>query len=751
MKLISCHIENFGKLCNQDFRFLDGQNIWKEENGWGKSTLATFLKVMFYGFENERKRTTLEKEREKYRPWQGGVYGGNIVFQTGKKTYRMERTFGEKEKEDRFWLYDEVTGLESEDYTEEIGRELFGIDSFSFQRSIYIVQNQCKTETTDAIHAKLGNPMENTWDLEHYTRAQKILAKEIHKLEPNRKNGELARIELEMEQLSYGILQLKKRLEQEEILGKRLEEKEKQLEFLQKTQEHLKKELYEKKNQESNRALREHYRELCKKYEEKEEKLEELEGYFINGIPREEEVQEALELAKEEFRNQVIIDQVSLSNEEEETLQWIRKYWNNTYPAEEDLVKCRQWIEKEKEEREERNSDPSPSKEKKKIGILSEEECKQVLRIGILCIGIGILLFLVTRLGGVVLVGIGVLCLILGIRRREKEELEDSSEEKEEQSTEMYSGKIEAFLSAYQVPTEKEWSAHLEKIESMILLAKEGQRKKKVLESTLETLYATTRKIENFFEKYGMHKMENTSIQLQEMLVKLENYRLAETDFSEAEKEKEMFAAEYPVVFIPSVEEEKTSTEWEMKWQENAAAIELLSISVQEDIEQLEAMEEQKRQIEEYEKRLEYLKSEKQQKEKKLSIWRQTSEYLQKAKESFATKYRTPMEKGAEKYVGYLTDENISFHIDSNLELKKREKGALRNLSYYSQGWQDLFGICMRLALADAMYPSEKPFLILDDPFVNMDEEKTKGGMRLLEKTAKEYQILYFTCHESRG
>lgn len=271
------------------------------------------------------------------------------------------------------------------------------------------------------------------------------------------------------------------------------------------------------------------------------------------------------------------------------------------------------------------------------------------------------------------------------------------------------------------------------------------------MESTLETLYATTRKIEKFFEKYGMHKMENTSIQLQKMLVKLENYRLAETDFSEAEKEKEMFAAEYPVVFIPSEEEEKPSAEWEMKWQENAEAIEHLSISVQEDIEQLEAVEEQKRQIEEYEKRLEFLKSEKQEKERKLSIWRQTSEYLQKAKESFATKYRTPMEKGLEKYAGYLTDENISFHIDANLELKKREKGALRNLFYYSQGWQDLFGICMRLALADAMYPSEKPFLILDDPFVNMDEEKTKGGMRLLEETSREYQILYFTCHESRG
>ena len=56
----------------------------------------------------------------------------------------------------------------------------------------------------------------------------------------------------------------------------------------------------------------------------------------------------------------------------------------------------------------------------------------------------------------------------------------------------------------------------------------------------------------------------------------------------------------------------------------------------------------------------------------------------------------------------------------------------------------------MRLSLVDALFGDEKPFLILDDPFVNLDENRTKGAMRFLTEIAKEYQVIYFTCHGSR-
>ena len=57
MKLIKCHIENFGKLSDFTYDFTDGCNTVCEENGWGKSTLAAFLRVMLFGFPGKRAST----------------------------------------------------------------------------------------------------------------------------------------------------------------------------------------------------------------------------------------------------------------------------------------------------------------------------------------------------------------------------------------------------------------------------------------------------------------------------------------------------------------------------------------------------------------------------------------------------------------------------------------------------------------------------------------------------------------------
>jgi uncharacterized protein YhaN len=58
--------------------------------------------------------------------------------------------------------------------------------------------------------------------------------------------------------------------------------------------------------------------------------------------------------------------------------------------------------------------------------------------------------------------------------------------------------------------------------------------------------------------------------------------------------------------------------------------------------------------------------------------------------------------------------------------------------------------ICTRFALVKAMFKGEQPFLILDDPFVNLDKNKIKNALAFLNELSKEHQLLYFTCHESR-
>ena len=124
MKLLACHIDNFGKLSEITLRFSDGVNVINETHGWGKSTLAAFLKAMFYGLDAKKSPKAFEKERIQYRPWQGGAFGGEVDFEINGKAYRISRTFGRTEKTDEFHLYDLSTKLECFDYSSEIGNEI---------------------------------------------------------------------------------------------------------------------------------------------------------------------------------------------------------------------------------------------------------------------------------------------------------------------------------------------------------------------------------------------------------------------------------------------------------------------------------------------------------------------------------------------------------------------------------------------------------------------------------------------------
>ena len=120
MKIKEVRIENFGKFSNYNRQFSEGLTTINEENGWGKSTLAAFIRVMLFGFDGENKRSDIDKERKRLKPWQGGTYGGSLIIAVGEKEYRITRLFGNTEKDDEFKLYDNKTGLESTDYSEKV-------------------------------------------------------------------------------------------------------------------------------------------------------------------------------------------------------------------------------------------------------------------------------------------------------------------------------------------------------------------------------------------------------------------------------------------------------------------------------------------------------------------------------------------------------------------------------------------------------------------------------------------------------
>ncbi len=153
----------------------------------------------------------------------------------------------------------------------------------------------------------------------------------------------------------------------------------------------------------------------------------------------------------------------------------------------------------------------------------------------------------------------------------------------------------------------------------------------------------------------------------------------------------------------------------------------------------------------EREDRLKRLKIEIFEKTKYLEHVRQARNILKSAYESYSSKYVGPVKEAFLKYCGlFIKDEVNHFRFDANMEISSEEMCKMRKIDTFSCGYKDLIGFCMRLALTDVMYRDEKPMLVLDDPFVNLDNGKDEGVRFILNKLKEKYQIIYMTCRDER-
>ena len=239
MIIESCYIAQFGKWKEKSFSFSDSLNSFLWENGEGKTTLMHFFHIMFYGLSGERKQEVSENDRKHYMPFQGGSFGGNIHFQENGKKYILERSFGLRKAEDSFRLLTEQ-GKESHDFSENIGEEIFSLDSEAFQRVCMISHEDLSFHFNSAVHAKLGHVSGDEEDMKKFQKVQDTLKDAINALSPNRRTGAIFKKRLEEESLTAGLSGKKKeeenvlRLEDEVLL---LKEEERKIEEREKEQE----------------------------------------------------------------------------------------------------------------------------------------------------------------------------------------------------------------------------------------------------------------------------------------------------------------------------------------------------------------------------------------------------------------------------------------------------------------------------------------------------------------------------------
>ena len=630
MKLLKCHIENFGKLSNLDYNFKDGLNTIKEENGFGKTTFASFIKAMFYGLESKRNTKTLI-DRKKYEPWQGGRFGGNVEFEINGKRYKIERFFEKKEVDDTFKIYDLTTNLETNAFSQNIGEEIFKINKEAYERSTFISGQNIETSMNDSLNAKLGNILENENDINSSEKALNSLDEAIKRYKKTGGRGEI----------NEAILQktkLEKKLENSKIDEKTLEERKLALENLKKQieqknimQETLRKNLIELNEEESKKTKAEHYK--------------------------------------------------LLKNQLEESKRNIREFESKT-KVDSDLIEKNEYNKKSQE-----NIEKKIFEIENKIK-LNKKICLTSLVISIILAITAITCY--TRSFTALGIGLAVVCLIFS-----------------------FIFIIYSFIVA--------------KISEKL---KRKNQEKESLEEIAKTL-------DSIYEKQQLEKEANMSKLNSDYSVKLQNIK----SFEEQNNTKELLE------YVPKNSLNKAQIQKDL----NNLNSEINKMNdeknyIQNRIESLESAIdtfEIESEIDEITENIEKMKQ-------NLDILEKTKKYLSLAKEQFSTHYLKGMQDSFIRNLEILNGSKMDVNLDINLNAEVNEKGSNKKLDFFSTGYKDLIYICMRLSLIDSLFEEEKPFIILDDPFTNLDEEKVKNAMNLIKTKAEEYQIIYFVCHESR-
>ena len=819
MKLISASIENFGRLSHETVDFSEGLNVRLAENGHGKTTLAAFLCVMLYGFAGESKRSDTENERKRFKPWQGGVYGGELTFEAKGKTYIVTRIFGAKESEDDFLVRSAVTGLPVDDFSKNLGEELFEIDRDSFLRTVFISQNDCFTEATGSINAKLGNLAMDTGDIDTFESVEKKLSDLENALSARRKTGQIYKKKRKKEQLIENIRRKDGLIKSIEEMKDLRDAKRDECEAVKNRQEEVKEQLSKISADKDRQSEREQYGILKAEIEKRRNALHNATAAFPGDVPSAEEIDVQLSLDARLGELCGTLEHLAPSREQERifgenltTEQEIDEFiacYNErnmknggltakrtTLETLQNIVRTEEMQHAQRELSRKRRQDAKEQLDRRQAEKASKGKRKSIIKLilGVICLvlifpaislladsGLSRSVRLVAQTAvGVMLLLVGLYLVVSGMVRllsREDEEISYPQDEDDPMKLTDSRNQLEALRREFDSDvgfideTDAAVKAYCERLSitydepTFLGTMQELKNSAKLYEKNhdrYEQARAEHEMLENkqqtFFDRYRMELSERPSEQLLEIREKLSALTTCRRELEAAESRKQAFLRERKLTEQQEdafLSEKQSSGSVEALSEQLAALTDQLSDgqdALRDYTARLSDLYEELDRIGEDETALEEVTEDISRTEQRLSVIILTKKYLQEAKVSFTEKYMQPIMDGFSDYYEILAGSKPEdYRIDANMAVTKKEAGLPRNTGFLSQGYRDLIAICMRMALVSAMYEDEKPPLIFDDPFVNLDTEKTEYGRKLLARIAKDYQIIYFTCHESRA
>ena len=869
MKLIKAHVINFGKLHDFDIDFKDDLNSFIFENGWGKTTLSVFIKSMFYGMEHTTKKNLEENELKKYAPWQGGVYGGSLTFSFRGNDYCVSRTFSLKKNEDTVEIRDLKTNKVIENFSDNLGVFLFGVNRETYERSVHVTLDESPAGSTD-ISAKLNNLVEAA-DVSSFDEASKALDDKATALKAKRGNGgEIGDIQNKIDFDRNKLTEIDAKILQNEKYEKMISDVESEISELKAKQDALGEQLSVSAKYESK--LR--YEQLKADVKAAENARTVLLDFFNGQLPEPDVIKTIDSISSEYTTVQSNIKNNSATQIEKDQYKALQEYFGGDIPSKEHIDLCIKTDEEYKnfrrQESEKKLTEPEAhefaslkqkfdgkdiSSEKIKDCIASfseiqnlkieegkvsenlhakqlelqqqqqtrQKNAKRVIffAIGALCLVAAAAIFFILNN---MIIAAGplaafMLFALLGIISKSPvpdcsaslEEIKNLQKQisSMEDTCATKANKTTAFVSQFGIESGSDLFA-LNRLgidyDRFVMLMNKQAAYENWINSQTKTAaeYEQTLKV---FVKRFCKTDDISSVPSEIQILNEKLNRLSElekkvlsdsqnSDLQKNAKEKlEKILAQYKtqkaLSFAEQVQElhnkindiknaddniaaaKNKLTEFENNPQNDIEAFEAL-VKPEKSVDDLQAqlsfvtnqITEKNSTIADYKKiisdnlaeterkedvetEIERLSQEKDEKTAEHKILLKTLELLSKAKEKLDANYSDPMKEGFAKYVKMLGG-NLNLVIDTDLKVSVDEDGKLHESGFLSAGYKDIVNFCSRMALVDALFTEEKPPVILDDPFVNLDDDKIPRALQLVKDMSKEKQILYFACHKSR-
>ena len=804
MKLIKCYIENFGLLRTTEFNFSKGLNCCISENGTGKTTLTAFIEAMLYGIGDSRRQSLDENPRRKYYPWQGGRFGGSLTIESGKKKYTIERSFGTRPADDTFKLIETDSGKVSYDFGEDIGEKLFGIDRDGFLRTVFLSEKNIQGKNDNkSISAKLSDLVGVDGDVAGSDEALKLLEERRRFYFKKGNTGEIANVKEKINECQRSIdaiSRYEKEAEEKEARLKELVAERDRLTMLEKEQK-LKLDNITKQKERSTHEER--YGAMLATLENETKRFGEVAEFFAKGLPSTVQIDGARDAYVESER---LKDEALAESGNEEYVALGEFFKNDTSFVEiadveraaelaeeknRDLTAVRNGFDKASLEMRSIFSDKVPSREDlermKKAAKRGVSPIKALVALlGIIVAAVGLIIggtygSIIAAVGAVV----AIIFLVLSVKSGKSKDVLTFIRQYGEcdcSGVKTALENLEQNLTRYeQLVTERETSLKTAEEEYSTLTLKVCAFLEKFPVTEADSMLEAIRLIKQKYTRYyslaqadetkasgKVAKLERsealakaardflayfptkTTDPFTEIREKLSDYNYLKTSVARLERDCDVFAVQYGVTGKISVTDSDTEVATKAAITEIGDRLKSLSAEyalVEREVNIARAEIEKK---DEYEMAKEELEELHAKHVESLEIIKKTSLCLKEACDNITSKYLGKTKEKFEEYSKLIAGVEGDYSLNTSFELTKTERGESHGIESYSRGTRDLYSLGLRLALVDALYENEAPFIILDDPFVALDDAKLERAKATLKTLGKTKQILYFTCSKSR-